>query len=76
MRAWPANFQAASGLSATNDQVCRRSVIVHPAAYVHDNGQIAGMSEGCFALDPNVSVAVTDKLKLGALILSGRSAQQ
>lgn len=63
-----------SGLSATNDQVCRRSVIVHPAAYVHDNGQPAGMSEGCFALDPSVEVAVTNKLKLGALIFSGRSA--
>lgn len=63
-----------SGLSATNDQVCRRSVIVHSAAYVHDNGQLAGTSEGCFALDPNVSNGVVDKLKSGGLIFAGRSA--
>lgn len=63
-----------SGLSVTNDQVCRRSVIVHPATYVHDNGHAAGMSEGCFALDPSVSVAVVDKLAHGGLIFAGRSA--
>ncbi len=63
-----------SGLSTTNDQVCRRSIIVHPASYVRDNGQATGMSEGCFALDPSQSVAVVDKLKHGGLIFAGRSA--
>ena len=62
-----------SGLSTTNDQVCRRSVIVHPATYVHDSGQLAGMSEGCLALDPNVSVSVVDRLKHGGLIYTGRA---
>lgn len=62
-----------SGLSSTNDLVCKRSVIVHPAAYVHDNGQAAGMSEGCMALDPSVSVSVVDRLKHGGLIYAGRA---
>jgi hypothetical protein len=63
------------GLSTTDDQVCQRHIIVHEAAYVHDNGQKTGWSEGCFALQSTISNAVVDKIKHGSIIYAGRSTQ-
>ena len=63
------------GLSATDDQVCQRHVIVHEAAYVHDDGAKTGRSNGCFALSQAVARRITDELKHGSLIYAGRSGQ-
>jgi hypothetical protein len=61
------------GLSATDDQVCERHVIIHEAAYVHDDGSKTGRSNGCFALSQAVAHRIADQLVHGSMLYAGRS---
>lgn len=52
-----------------NTNVRSRAIVVHEASYVSDsNTGKQGRSEGCFALDPDIEVALVDRIHDGALI--------
>ena len=55
------------GLSGTNSRARSRAIVIHGASYVSE-GSRAGRSWGCFTLDDDVSRAVIDKIKNGALL--------
>jgi len=57
------------GLQSTNDNAEKRFVVVHPAKYVSDSQNKAGLSWGCPAIDPKVSKSVINKIKGGSLFL-------
>jgi hypothetical protein len=57
------------GLQSTNDNAERRYVVVHPAKYVSNSQNKAGLSWGCPALDPKISKSVINKIKGGSLFL-------
>jgi hypothetical protein len=52
-----------------NDNARSRSVVMHPAAYADKNeGQRMGRSQGCPALDPDVSGEIIHTIKDGSLL--------
>lgn len=57
------------GLSSTNSKARSRAIVVHPAEYVNESTPWAGRSEGCPALDPDVSKSVIDRIKGNSLML-------
>ncbi len=60
------------GLDATNDKAINRLIVVHAAKYVDEKKGVAGRSHGCFALDPNVTKALIDRIKGGSLVLADK----
>lgn len=58
---------ALDGLSSTNSNARKRSIVIHPADYVYPGSKI-GRSWGCPALDPRYSYEIIERIKNGALI--------
>jgi hypothetical protein len=55
--------------SMADTNVLARAVVVHPADYVSDDSSDAqGLSDGCFALDPNIELSIVQRLTNGALM--------
>ena len=61
-----------SGLDPTNDAAEARAIVVHPADYVDEGSNHAGLSWGCPALDPSVSQSIIDRIQSGSLLYIGR----
>lgn len=58
---------ALDGLSSTNSNARKRSIVIHPADYVSPGSKI-GRSWGCPALEPRYSYEIIERIKNGALI--------
>ena len=55
--------------SGFNDNARARAIVMHPADYAdRQEGQVLGRSQGCPALDPDVSGEVIETIKDGTLI--------
>jgi hypothetical protein len=60
--------------SMANTNVLSRAVVVHPATYVSDgNSGAQGRSDGCFALDPGITLSVDEKLTNGGLLYAEKT---
>lgn len=55
------------GLSSTNSNAHARAIVMHPAWYINEGGNV-GRSQGCPALDARYSAAVIAKIKNGSLL--------
>lgn len=60
------------GLERSNSNAYKRAIVVHPAAYVREADNYAGLSWGCPALDHAVSKEIIEKIKDGSLFYIGR----
>lgn len=61
------------GISSTNSAARRRSVVIHGADYVRNDGSKPGRSFGCPALSMKVKEHYIDRTKEGSLIYAGLS---
>lgn len=61
------------GLSSTNSNARARAVVIHSASYVSESSQRAGLSWGCFVLDPKYLSSVVAKIKNGSLLYANLS---
>lgn len=66
------------GLSRSTSNARARAIVVHAADYVANDSNAWGRSQGCFALDPDVTKNVINQLKGGALIYAyaGQGSQR
>lgn len=58
------------GVSRTNQNTRERLIVVHGARYVSESAGATGHSQGCFALDFDVSDYVINRIKGGAVMLA------
>lgn len=56
------------GLSSTNSNARARGIVMHTAAYVDEESDRAGRSQGCFVLDKDDLAGVIKRIKGGAMI--------
>lgn len=68
------NSARIDGLEARNRNARSRAIVIHGASYVTE-GERAGRSWGCFAVDRRSTASVINKLKSGGLIYSYNGQQ-